>query len=190
MGMIYDLISVCAFLIVFKKFGFYAATATIVVLLFISIIGHRLKYKHYNMMQITIFAIVILLAIPTFLFHNELFFKWKPTIVSWVISFTLIIMQWLGKNKLFLQKTFEQHNINIPESCLKRINVAWISYFLLFGAINLYVAYHCDTDTWVNFKVYGSLGSSLLLTLLTVLYLTPHLKVDQPAKPQSHHDKT
>ena len=34
----------------------------------------------------------------------------------------------------------------------------WIGYFTLLAAANLYIAYHYDTDVWVNFKLYGTLG--------------------------------
>jgi intracellular septation protein len=33
------------------------------------------------------------------------------------------------------------------------------------GALNLYVAYHFEETVWVNFKMYGTIGLTLLFAL-------------------------
>ena len=43
------------------------------------------------------------------------------------------------------------------------------------GALNLYVAYYYNTDTWVNFKLFGGVGFTLLFVLIQALYLTKHM---------------
>lgn len=43
------------------------------------------------------------------------------------------------------------------------------------GAINLYVAYFYSTDVWVNFKLFGGAGLTLVFVFLQALYLTRHL---------------
>ena len=46
------------------------------------------------------------------------------------------------------------------------------------GAINLWVAYSFDTDTWVNFKLFGGLGLMLLFVVAQALYLSRYIKQD------------
>jgi intracellular septation protein len=41
----------------------------------------------------------------------------------------------------------------------------WVANFIILGAANLYVDYNFDENTWVNFKLFGMLG----LTLLTAV---------------------
>ena len=41
---------------------------------------------------------------------------------------------------------------------LARRNWSWIAFFAVMGVLNLWVAYNFDTDTWVNFKLFGGLG--------------------------------
>jgi len=43
------------------------------------------------------------------------------------------------------------------------------------GILNLYVASHYDTDSWVNFKLFGGAGLTLLFVFLQALYLTRHI---------------
>jgi intracellular septation protein len=39
------------------------------------------------------------------------------------------------------------------------------------GVLNLWVAYHFDTDTWVNFKLFGGMGLMLVFVLAQAMYL-------------------
>jgi intracellular septation protein len=52
------------------------------------------------------------------------------------------------------------------------------------------VAYTFDTDTWVNFKLFGGIGLMLVFVLAQGLYLARYMKSDEtdepadPTKPQ------
>ncbi len=47
------------------------------------------------------------------------------------------------------------------------------------GALNLVVAYGYSEETWVSYKLYSAIGFTLLLTILTALMITPHLKDEE-----------
>ncbi|MED5314893.1 MAG: septation protein IspZ, partial [Pseudomonadota bacterium] len=63
----------------------------------------------------------------------------------------------------------------------KRLSALWIGNFLLVGALNLVVAYQYEESFWVAYKLYSSIGFTLLLMLLTVAIVAPNLK-DQGAE--------
>lgn len=44
------------------------------------------------------------------------------------------------------------------------------------GLLNLWVAYAFDTDTWVNFKLFGGMGLMLVFVIAQALYLSRHIK--------------
>ena len=44
------------------------------------------------------------------------------------------------------------------------------------GALNLVVAYGFSEEAWVSYKLYSAIGFTLLLTILTALLISPHLK--------------
>jgi len=62
----------------------------------------------------------------------------------------------------------------------------WVSNFAIVGGLNLVVAYGFTEDAWVSYKLYSSIGFTLLLTILTALLISPHLKdetlPDEPLK--------
>ncbi len=56
-----------------------------------------------------------------------------------------------------------------------KLNLAWSGFFAACGAVNVYVAFQLSQETWVNFKVFGLLGLTVIFTLLTGIYLYKHL---------------
>jgi intracellular septation protein len=62
-----------------------------------------------------------------------------------------------------------------PEGWLK-LDRLWTLYFLVVGALNLFVAYRFSEATWVSYKLYSSIGFTLLITLVTVALLAPYLQ--------------
>ena len=53
---------------------------------------------------------------------------------------------------------------------------SWVGFFAVMGSVNLWVAYHFDTDTWVNFKLFGGLGLMVVFIIAQALYLSRFVK--------------
>ncbi|MEL0005731.1 MAG: septation protein IspZ, partial [Luminiphilus sp.] len=52
----------------------------------------------------------------------------------------------------------------------------WIANFTLVGALNIFVAYRFEEAFWVSYKLYSSVGFTLLLMVLSILLVMPYLK--------------
>jgi len=52
----------------------------------------------------------------------------------------------------------------------------WVAFFVLVGVLNLWVAFNFPTDTWVNFKLFGLMGLTLVFTLGIGFWLSRHIK--------------
>ena len=66
-------------------------------------------------------------------------------------------------------------NVSLPPKIWARLNIAWAVFFVVMGGLNLYVAYNYDTDFWVNFKLFGGAGFTLVFVFLQAIYLTRHI---------------
>ena len=66
-----------------------------------------------------------------------------------------------------------------PLPVWNRLNLLWVSNFAVVGGLNLVVAYGFSEETWVSYKLYSAIGFTLLLTILTALLISPHLKEEQ-----------
>ena len=52
------------------------------------------------------------------------------------------------------------------------LNLMWAGFFLLSGSANLFVAYNFSEGIWVNFKLFGLLGMTLVFVMLQALWLS------------------
>ncbi len=118
-------------------------------------------------------VLVVGLGSATVWFHNETFIKWKPTVLYWVFATILTASVTLWRKNL-IQKLMGD-KIALPDPIWSRLNVAWVLFFAVMGALNLYVAYSFTTDIWVNFKLFGGLGLMIVFTLAQGLYLHKHM---------------
>jgi intracellular septation protein len=125
-------------------------------------------------------ALVVVLGGLTIYLRSETFIKWKPSVLYWVMGTAFWLSPLLfGKNLL---KVLLGDQLDLPAKVWHRLNFAWITFFAIMGFVNLWVAYNFSTDTWVNFKLFGSLGLMLVFTIGQGIYLNRYIK-DEPDSP-------
>lgn len=118
-----------------------------------------MRRKVDTMLWVT-FALVTVLGGATVWFHNPTFIKWKPSALYWAMALGFWISQALfGKNVL---RSLIGEQVQLPLRIWQRLNHAWVAFFALMGAVNLYVAYNYSTSTWASFKVFGLTGLMLV----------------------------
>lgn len=115
----------------------------------------------------------------TLALRDETFIQWKPTIFNWALALGFMGFQ-LFSEKTLLERTLGKQ-LQAPASVWRRLNRIWVGNFLIVGALNLYVAYSYSEATWVSYKLYSAIGFTLVLTFLTGLLISPHLKESEHA---------
>ena len=123
-------------------------------------------------------AACLLFGGMTLAFHSETFLKWKAPVVNWLFALAFAGSHWFG-DKLLIQRMMG-HAISLPAPVWRNLNLAWIAFFLIAGSANLFVAFTFQS-IWVDFKVFGSLGMTLLFLVGQGIYLSRHLHDEQPA---------
>jgi intracellular septation protein len=111
------------------------------------------------------------------LLHDETFIKWKPTVLYWFFSASLILSPVLfSKN---LMRALLQEKLTLPDSVWGNLNLAWSAFFAVLGVVNLYVALNYSTDAWVNFKLFGATGMMLLFVIAQAAMLSKYMEDDK-----------
>ncbi|MDY7218964.1 septation protein A [Denitrificimonas sp. JX-1] len=118
----------------------------------------------------------------TLAFHSETFLKWKAPVVNWLFALGFAGSHFIGQQPLI--KRIMGHALSLPDSIWRRLNIAWVLFFIFSGAANLFVAFTFH-DIWVDFKVFGSLTMTVLFLIGQGVYLTRHMQ-DLPS--DSHKD--
>lgn len=173
MKFLFDLFPVILFFIVYKFFGIYAATASAIAAT-IAQIGW-VKYRHGKVDNALIASGVIIIVFggATLLLHDESFIKWKPTVLYWLFAISLAVTNILFKKNLI--RSLMDKKISMPEKVWDKLNLAWAIFFAVLGCLNLYVAFNFSTDTWVNFKLFGTMGLMLVFVIGQTIVLDKHM---------------
>lgn len=173
MKFLFDLFPVIVFFIVYKFSGIYAATTTAIIATILQI-GWA-KYKH-GKVEATLIAsgvIIIVFGGATLLLHDESFIKWKPTVLYWLFAISLLVTNTFF-NKNIIRGLMEKQ-ISMPEHVWNKLNLAWAGFFAMLGGLNLYVAFNYTTDTWVDFKLFGTTGLMLVFFIAQAFALNKHV---------------
>ena len=155
------------------------ATVVVIIATLAQIVWLKLRGRKVDLMLWVSLGLVTALGSATIYFHSEAFIKWKPTVLYWVMGGALLIGQVVfGKNGV---KSLMGAQMSLPETVWRRVNFSWVGFFAVMGVINLWVAYNFSTSTWVNFKLFGSMGLMLLFILVQAFFLNKHIKPDTSA---------
>ena len=170
MKFLFDIFPVVLFFVAFKLYDIYVATAVAIAATFVQIGwlwlrgpqgrqhavdeprgDHGLRRRDARCSQ------------------DETFIKWKPTVLYWLFAGVLAV------GALGVPEEPDPRDDGAPGEPARRVwsrlLASWIGFFVVMGALNLYVAYNFSTDAWVNFKLFGGIGLMLVFVLLQALML-------------------
>ena len=179
MKFMFDLFPVLLFFIAYKMYDIYTATAVLIIACLVQTVGHWVVHKRFEKSHLITLVLVSLFGGATLLLQDEMFIKWKPSVINWLFGVAFLGSQFIGKKSL-IQRMLDAQ-LELPQTVWRNLNSAWAIFFIALGFVNLYVVYNFDTDTWVDFKLFGLMGLTLGFMLLQGLYLARHMK-EIPAK--------
>jgi intracellular septation protein len=176
MKLLIDFLPIAVFFVAFKLFDIWVATGVAIAATVAQIAWLRWSTGKVEPMQWLSLGVIVLFGGATLLAHNETFIKWKPTVLYWLMGGALFIGQLVFRRNLL--KTLMGAQMALPESAWRVMNWSWIAFFAVMGVVNLWVAFNFDTDTWVNFKLFGGLGLMVAFVLAQAVYLSRFMKTE------------
>lgn len=200
MKFLYDLFPVLLFFLIYKLYGeipavfidtantvlprtltpgkasdaIFLATAVAIVASFAQVSVHWLRHHRFEKMHLVSLALITVFGGATLILQDPVFIKWKPTILNWLFAAVFLISHWVG-NKTLAERMMS-HAITVPEAVWQRVNLGWIGFFLFAGATNLYVAYTFSEEIWVDFKLFGLMGMTLVFVIVQAFYLARYME--------------
>jgi intracellular septation protein len=180
MKFLFDLFPILLFFLAYKLYDIYVATAVAIVAALLQTVLFRLKHRKFEKMHVITLGILILFGGLTLALRDPVFIKWKPTVVNWLFGLTFLGSRFIGKRTLV--ERMMSHAITAPAPVWLRLNWAWVVFFVGMGVLNLYVAYNFSEDTWVNFKLFGMMGLTLLFVFGQAFYLSRYMVLNEQNK--------
>ncbi|PCJ20950.1 MAG: septation protein A [Gammaproteobacteria bacterium] len=187
MKQLIDFIPLILFFTAYKLGDIYLATKTLMVVTTLQYGFYWIKDRKLERFQIITLSAVYIFGTLTLVLHDETFLKWKAPMVNGLFAMIFLGSQFVGEQNLV--KRMMGHAVDLPDNIWTHLNYSWVVFFLFSGSANLYVAftYH---EYWVDFKVFGSLGMTLLFMVGQTIYLAKYIKEPEedgaetdPAKP-------
>lgn len=181
MKLLFDFFPVIVFFAAFKFYDIYVATAASIVAAILQVGGYWFKHRRFERMHVVTLGVLVVFGTLTLVLRDDTFIKWKPTVVNWAFALVLLGSQWIGEKPVVERMLSAQ--IQLPRAVWRRMNLSWGLFFAAMGLLNLYVAFYYGLDKtvearqaiWVDFKLFGMLGLTLVFTLIQGLFLAKHV---------------
>ena len=143
---------------------FMAATAT-------ALLVSWLMTRTLPIMPVVSGLVVLVFGTLTLYLHDDVFIKMKPTIIN--LLFGGILLGGLAFGKSLLGYIFDSAFHLTPEGW-RKLTLRWGVFFLFLAVLNEVVWRNFSTDTWVAFKVWGTMPITILFTLSQMPLVMKH----------------
>jgi intracellular septation protein len=170
MQFLVDLLPVIAFFVAYKMAGIYVATAVLIVGVLLQTAVSWVRFRKVSPMLLTSALLVLVFGGLTLLIHDATFIKWKPSIVNWLFAGAFLVSQYM-RGPTIVQRMLGE-NVVLDDASWRRLNFMWVAFFLVAGTLNIFVAYRYDEATWVNFKLFGLMGLTLVFALAQGVWIS------------------
>lgn len=177
MKQLLDFLPLIVFFVVYKLYDIYAASGALIASTALALVFTWIKYRKVEKMTLITFVMVAVFGTLTLVFHDDLFIKWKVTVIYVLFSGALLVSQLILKKPLIQRMLGKE--LTLPDAVWGKLNIAWAIFFLLCGLANIYVAFWLPENVWVNFKVFGLTVLTLLFTLLSGVYIFRHMPEEE-----------
>jgi len=178
MKLLADWLPIILFFIVYKTVDLYWATgaaivATLALMAFLKMRGHAIEP-----MQWVSLGLIVVFGGATILLQDERFIKLKPTLLYALFAGALLVPQ--ITSKILLMQKFMGSKIDMPQEAWAKLNAAWGIFFAFMAALNWWVAAEFSTDTWVDFKLFGTLGLMIVFIIGQALWMNRFATAELP----------
>ena len=174
MKFLFDIFPVVLFFIAFKLYDIYVATAVAIAASFAQIGWVWMRHRKVENMLWVSLGVIVVFGGATLLLKDETFIKWKPTVLYWLFSAALAVAALAFRKNLI--RAMMEKQVMLPDPVWNKLLASWIAFFVVMGALNLFVAYNFSTDAWVNFKLFGGIGLMLVFVVLQALMLARYIE--------------
>ena len=173
-----DFVPLVAFFVAYKLGGVYWATGIIIALTLLSLaIGYAMTGKVAKFPLFSAILITVMGGLTIYL-HDDTFVKMKPTAAN--IIFAGLLGGGLLAKRYFL-KDLLGSTLTMPESAWATLTLRWTIFFLVLAGLNEYVWRTMSEETWVNFKVFGLMGLTMVFAFANAPFMAKHLASGKPS---------
>jgi intracellular septation protein len=168
-----EALTAVAFGLAYWLYDLKIATAVLIVAMTVFVCFVKFMGEKLTKLQLISWLAILILGGASVLSKDESIIKWKPSVISWIISISFLATQFVGKKSLVERLIADK--VPAPVFMLRNVNLATALFFLSSGLLNIIVAMNFTTTVWVNFKLFGLTVLNLVFVSSCLFYLRAYL---------------
>ena len=149
----------------------FIATALFMAATALSLIASKIVMRTLPVMPLVSGVVVFVFGALTLYLHDAVFIKMKPTIINAMFGFILIGGLAFGKS--LLGYVFDSA-FTLDAEGWRKLTIRWGIFFLFLAALNELVWRNFSTDTWIAFKVWGTMPITIVFTMAQMPLVMRH----------------
>ena len=170
-----------AFFVVYLARGLMPATAALIAATAVALALTLIIARRVPLLPLITAVVVGIFGGLTLWLNDDTFIKMKPTIVQAIIGALLLGGLAFGRPLL---KPVMGASWSMDDAGWRKLSLRFGLFFLAMAALNELVWRTQSTDFWVNFKVFGLLGLTLVFSMTQVPLLQRHQLPIEPGSEQ------
>ena len=173
MKQLFEFFPLIVFFVVYYKSDkdLYLSITAVIIATLISLVALYIKERKISTMMLVSTVILIVFGGLSIFLKNDIFFKMKPTIINALFAIILIGSTFFNKPVL---KMLLNSSMKLTDQGWSLMNKLWSGFFIFLALLNEIVWRTQTTDVWVNFKVFGIMGITIVFTVIQIPLLKKH----------------
>jgi intracellular septation protein len=160
-----------AFVLVNAKWGLLPATAVLVPLSVVALVVSWKLAGRVSRVALYSTVAVVLFGSLSLLLHDETFIKIKVTAINALLG-GILVVGLLRKKPLL--KELMGDGMRLTDAGWHLLSLRFALFFFFLAALNEVLRRVLSSDAWVNFKVFGVFGATIVFTLLQTPLIQKH----------------
>lgn len=184
MHVLFEFLPLILFLGAYFFKDIYFALGVLMVAMPIAFAIKYIRTRKVDKMMLWSTVFLYVFGAATFYFDNPAFLYWKPTAFYWAVGVAFFLSTWIGAKPLvrrFFDLAADLPTGQIVDTDWKRLNLVWVAFFALMGGVNIYVAYNYPEAFWVNFKVFGLMGLTIVFMIAQTFWIVSKFPSSEPS---------
>ena len=173
MKQLFEFFPLIVFFVVYYKSDkdLYLSITAVIIATLISLVALYIKERKISTMMLVSTVILVVFGGLSIFLKNDIFFKMKPTIINALFAIILIGSTFFNKPVL---KMLLNSSMKLTDQGWLLMNKLWSGFFIFLALLNEIVWRTQTTDVWVNFKVFGIMGITIVFTIIQIPLLKKH----------------
>ena len=173
MKQLFEFFPLIVFFVVYYKSDkdLYLSITAVIIATLVSLVALYIKERKISTMMLVSTVILVVFGGLSIFLKNDIFFKMKPTIINALFAIILIGSTFFNKPVL---KMLLNSSMKLTDQGWSLMNKLWSGFFIFLALLNEIVWRTQTTDVWVNFKVFGIMGITIVFTIVQIPLLKKH----------------